>query len=443
MRVLQRSLTTTLKQTRLYYGWVMVVGLAITETVSYGVLFYAFTVFLTPMQAELGWSSGEITGAYALGTIVAALAGIPLGRWLDRHGARGMMTLGAIIGTGLVLAWSQVTRLEAFYAIWFGLGIAKAMVLYDPAFWMVATWFIRKRRRALTLMTFIAGFSSFIFTPLAQALVSQHGWRDALVIYALVLGIITIPIHALLLRRRPSDIGLYPDGDSAPIDDALITTTPTPHKSDALRQPRFWGLVAAFTLNALATSVILIHLVPYLKEAGYEAQFAATVYGLIGLLSLPGRIVFTPLGDRYPPIMIAAALFLTQAIGLGVLGIASGTGWVVAFLLLFSLGYGAITPARAALVAELFGAANYGSVSSVMAMVVMLTGAFAPVIAGIAHDQLGSYDGIMPVLALISLLASVAMLLITRERRKETGTGLIAAYAVKIADQNGGKSHHG
>ena len=104
-----------------------------------------------------------------------------------------------------MLAWSQVDGLAAFYALWIALGLVMAIVLYEPAFTVLAKWFpdADQRRRAMTALTLVAALASFIFLPLSQALIDAHGWRDALVILALVLGAITIPLHALVLRRRP------------------------------------------------------------------------------------------------------------------------------------------------------------------------------------------------------------------------------------------------
>ena len=168
-------------------GWGIVGALSITETVSWGILYYAFAVFLIPMQRELGFSTAELTGAYSLALLVSAVTGIAVGRWLDRRSPRGLMTAGSIAGTALVLVWSQIDGLAAFYALWIALGVVMAIVLYEPAFTVLAKWFpdADQRRRAMTALTLVAALASFIFLPVSQALIDAHGWRDALVILAL------------------------------------------------------------------------------------------------------------------------------------------------------------------------------------------------------------------------------------------------------------------
>lgn len=187
-------------------AWGIVGALSVTETVSWGILYYAFAVFLVPMQRDLGFSAAELTGAFSIAMLVSGAAGIAVGRYLDRRSPRGLMTLGSVAGVALVVAWSQVHGLVAFYAIWVALGLVMATVLYKPAFTVLAKHFpaTEQRRRAMTAMTLVAALASFIFMPLAQALIDAHGWRDALLWLALILAVVTVPLHALVLRPAPS-----------------------------------------------------------------------------------------------------------------------------------------------------------------------------------------------------------------------------------------------
>src|SRR5215470_18519172 len=117
---------------QVYYGWVLVVALGVTETISWGILYYAYTVYLTPMGAELGWSRGDLTGAFSLAVLLAGLAAIPVGRWLDRHGPRLLMSVGSIVASVLVLDWSRVANLQQLYIIWALIGLTMSATLDDP-----------------------------------------------------------------------------------------------------------------------------------------------------------------------------------------------------------------------------------------------------------------------------------------------------------------------
>lgn len=396
---------------RLYYGWVLVAVLAVTETVSYGVLQYAFPVFLAPMQADLGWSRTAMTGAFSLASLVSGFAAIPAGRWVDRHGARGLMTGGSLLAALLLLAWAAADGLAAFYAIWAGLGLAMAAVLYEPAFAVVATWFHRLRGRALTVLTFVAGFASVIFVPLATWLVEAYEWRRALVWLAVILATTTIIPHALLLRRRPEDLGLRPDGGSG-VDGGGTTILPPSVPADvAIRGAPFRWLTVAFALSSLTTTALAVHLIPLLLERGYVPAFAGAAMGAVGLMALPGRLIFTSLGGRWPREAVTASIFLLQALGIAALMIGHGRAWVWACVVLFGAGFGAITPARAALLAEFYGPREYGRISGVLAMFLALARAAAPVGASVLYALGGGYAPVLWTLLAACLAAAAAVLL--------------------------------
>lgn len=397
----------------IYYGWVLVVTLAFTEMTSWGVLYYAFSVLLLPMEEELGWSRTAMTGAFSLALLLSGFAGIPVGRWLDRHGPRLLMTVGSIAATLLVLAWGTVESLITFYVIWAGIGIAMAMVLYEPAFAVVATWFVKRRGRALTVLTVIAALSSIVYIPLTEWLVQTQGWRSALVTLAVVLAAGTIPLHALVLRRRPADLGLTTDGfgSRTSASDELVQAVveySVPLRV-ALQSAAFWWLTVALVFTTLGSMALSIHLIPYLTEHGYSTGFAAMAASLVGGMALPGRLIFTPLGDRLPVSLVTAFLFLLQTIALLVLLEVPGKEGVLGFVVLFGVGSGAISPARAALVADFYGSANYASINGVLGLFLIGVGALAPVGVGVIYDLMGSYEPMLWALAVLSAFATLAV----------------------------------
>ena len=405
----------------MYYGWALIGTLGFTATVSYGVLSYAFGVFIDPMTRELGWSKATVTGAFSLGSLVAGAAAIPAGRWVDRHGARGLMTAGSMVATLGLLAWSRVQSIAAFYVLWAVLGLAMTAVLYEPAFAVVAAWFHGRRGRALTVLTFIGGFASVVFVPLASWLVDAHGWRAALVRLAMLYAPLTILPHAVMLRRRPADLGFVPDGRLPSPAARRVPGERSVTAREALRSGGFRWLTVAFALSALATTAVSVHLVPLLLERGYRPAVAGGAMGLLGLMALPGRLVFTPLGDRWPRPAVTAAIFLLQALACLALLATRDSFAVWLFVVLFGAGFGAITPARAALVAERFGPAHYGSIAGVLALVLALARAAAPVGASWIHElgggpSEGGYDVVIAVLLAASLAAGGAVLLTGADR---------------------------
>jgi MFS family permease len=400
---------------RLYYGWILVAALAVTELTSWGVQYYAFAVFLKPMEADLGWSRSAMTGAFSLALLVSGLAAVPMGRRLDRHGPRLLMTAGSGAAALLVLAWSWVDNLTLFYLIWIGLGVTMAATFYEPAFVTIAHWFVRYRGRALTLLTFGGGFASVIFIPLSDRLIAAHGWRTALVVLACIMAVVTVPVHALLLRRSPRDLGLLPDGARA---DAGTTGSGLARERSvslhtAVRGATFWWLTGSFFLIMLANVALLVHLIPYLTDQGFDQRFAAYATGFIGLMALPGRLIFTPLGDRVPRQLVTALIFGLQAIAILVLIFAGSKAGVWLFVILFGAGFGAITPARAALLAETYGPATYGSISGLVALCITLARAAGPIGASLLYDLAGGYGPVLWVLFGVSILAMLTMTFMT------------------------------
>jgi MFS family permease len=401
-----------------YYGWVLVAALGVTETTSWGILYYAFTVFLGPMEAELGWSRAAMTGAFSLAMLLSGVAAVPVGRWLDRHGPRLLMTAGACVGPLLVLAWSAVSDLTTFYLIWAAIGLTMAAVLYDPAFAVMVVWFRRRRARALTALTLMAGLASTIFIPLAAWLVQVQGWRPALVTLAIVLAVVTIPPHALLLRRHPRDLGLEPDGarDGNTPDDAPQGYERSVAPADALRQPTFRWLAVAFCLYSLPSIGVPVHLVLYLGERGYEASFAAGAAGLIGAMQVLGRILFAPLEGRLPPRALSSGIVGLQAVALLSLLLVPSTAGVLLFVILFGAGRGAATLVRSTIVAGLYGTERYASIAGVLALFVTVAQAAAPAGVGAAYDAIGGYDPVLWALVAISLASAWAMAVADRRR---------------------------
>jgi sugar phosphate permease len=397
--------------------------LAVTETTSWGALYYAFAVFLVPMQEELGWSRTAVTGAYSLGLLVSALAAPLAGRWLDRHGPRGIMTLGSMAGAVLLLGWAAVEDLLVFYLVWVGIGLAMAATLYEPAFAVLAKWFERGRARALLLVTLAGGLASTIFLPLSAWLVEAQGWRGALLILAAVLAFLTVLPHALVLRRRPEDLDLLPDGieptrspqkETARMANELCAEDRSVPLGAALRGPAFWLLVAALFLGTLSQAAMYVHLIPYLAEKDYRLGSAATLTGLIGASQVLGRVIITFLEGRLPRDVVTAGIFALQAAALVVL-----IGWpsplgVLMFVLPFGAASGAVTLARASAVADFYGPAHYGSIGGVVGMFVTGARTLAPVGAGAMSAALGGYVPVLWTLVSGSALAAIAMFMAQR-----------------------------
>lgn len=401
-----------MQQHQRYYGWTITWTFALTETVSWGVLYYAFSALLVPMQDELGWSTTALTGAFSLSMLMSGVVAPAVGRWLDRHGPRAIMTAGSIAGTLLVLLWSRIETLPGFYALWVGIGLISATTLYEPAFTALAHWFDRDRGKAMLIVTIAAGFASTIFLPLTGWLVELTDWRTALVILAAILGVTTIPTHALLLRRRPADLGLEVDGGrpARSPEDAATRSRPAAEPDVVLRSAGFRWMTAAYFLQTIATIAISVHLIAYLTVRGDGATFAATATGLIGAAQVAARIVTTVLERRVSLVGLTALVFLLQAVSMAVLVLWVHPAGVLVSVILLGMGRGAVTLIRPGTLIALYGSAHFGAINGWQNLVLALGRAAAPVAAGAAYMLAGDYVPVIWTLAALSLISAVAML---------------------------------
>ena len=400
------------KGRRVFHGWRIVGVLAVTETVSWGILYYAFAVFQVPMAADLGFTSAELGGAFSVAVLLTGVASVPVGRWLDARGPRGLMTAGALVCAVLVLAWSRVHTVAGLYLVMAGIGLARACVLYEPAFAVVVRWFHVRRSAALLAVTVVAGFASTVALPTSSALIAALGWRDALLVLAVVLAVVTAGPHWLVLRTEPADLGLHPDGAATPPDRPAGTAEPQrpglrATAAWAARQPELRWYAAGFAAQATAVIVVAVHLVPFLLEQGQSAGFAAAATGALGALSVSGRLVLTGMARRRSAAAVTAAMFLVQGAGVVVLLLAGDSVLgAVAFVALFGLGFGAGTIARPVLLASSHGVARYASLAGLMALLITLATTAGPLLAGLARTAYGSYEPVL--VAVLGLCAAGA-----------------------------------
>jgi MFS family permease len=403
----------------------MVAGLAVTELVSWGVLVYAFSVFVVPMQAELGWSTAQLNGAYTTGVVVSGLVAVPVGRRLQRHGARGVMTAGSLLGVAALLVWAQAHSLVTFYAAFVLAGLAMGATLYEPAFAVTAAWFRRHRARAVLVLTIAGGLSSTVFVPLTGVLVGAYGWRTTLVLLAGALGLVTVPLHAGLLRRRPSDVGAHPDGRSADVEAAARPDT----TSGAItRRASFrWftlGLIC-HTTGKLAVTVILV---AYLTERGYSLSQATVAVGAVGAFQVLGRLACTAMRPWFPAQRTAILLFVTQAAALPAPLLTTGhtaaaTGTIITMVVFFGLGYGLPDLLRGTLLVDYYGPHHYPRINGIIAIFVVAARATGPLLAGLGGTAFGGHSATLVGAAALTAISAYALYRAHRAFTAEAAAG--------------------
>jgi MFS family permease len=373
-------------------------ALCTTEVVSWGVLYYAFPVALSAITTDTGWSASATTAAFSAGLVVSALAGIPVGRWLDRFGPRRVMTAGSLLAAPAAAAIGLAPGFAWFVAAWLVAGVAMAAVFYQAGFAAITRWYGPARVRALTTLTLVAGLASTIFAPVTHLLLDHLSWRSTYLVLAGVLAVVTIPLHALALTPpwTPAPEHAHRDG------------VPTSVRS-TVRSPGFLLLSGALTLTAFGMYSASLTLIPLLTGRGMSAGLAATTLGLLGAGQLLGRLGFAPLTARTTPTARTVAIVSASALAIAALAAVPGP---VPLLVVLAVCAGAVRGAgtllQATVVADRWGSARYGALSGWFAAPITAAAALAPWAGTAVAEALGSYPVMFAGLAVLVAAATGA-----------------------------------
>ena len=356
-------------------------------------------------------------------TIYYAMVGIasPLvGRFVDRYGARSVIPFGAVMmGLGFLLV-SRMSDLYFFYLGYVIIGVGAAAIGPVPCSAIISNWFRRKRGLALGLMSAGIGAGGVVMAPFIGYMLSHYDWRAAYVSLAVILVAVTIPLALGVVRTRPSDMGLYPDGDDAPIEDAggprqAVGERASFTLKQALRTRAFWFIAIAFACYGFGSGGAQQASVPFLDDMGYPIAVAATALGTIGIGSTISKILFGRLCDR-----IQANYAFAIGVGLRLAGVlvlltvrADSPETVIwTYAALLGLGAGAWLPTLSMLTSSRFGLLHYGAVLGALNICLSLGLSFGPLFSGLMHDATGSYLSAFAIFATLLFLAIPAILLV-------------------------------
>jgi MFS family permease len=385
----------------LFYGWWIVAASFSILLVTVGIGLYGPPVFLVPLQDHFGWSRAAIAGGSALAAVTAGSASPLVGLMVDRHGARKVMAVGALtMGSGFCLL-SAVQSLWQLYALNVIAALGIACVAWLPNQALISKWFTRKRGRAMGLTLAGIGFGGLAMPPLASFLIEEFGWRVAFGTLGSMVLLIVFTAVLAVVRSRPEDMGLLPDGD--PVNPAERTEASN-HESpeaalpaglslgESIRTGAFWILCLGHVLWTFGSMAQIGHLPAFLTDQGFEGQQAARVLALSIGLSVVGRMSFGMLADRYTKKWIISAALLLHVLATLCLFRVHSFGALPGFVLLFGVGIGGGAVLVPLLIGEYFGLRAFGLVLGVVSISATLGAAIGPVLAGRIFDVTGSYE---------------------------------------------------
>jgi len=379
----------------------VVAVLSVTQIISWGVLYYAFAALSSSITADTSWSSVSVTGAFSLSQLVAAGAGIWVGRHIDGYGPRRVMTAGSLLAVPAVLVIATATSLAAFYAGWVLAGVAMAGVLYPPAFAALTHWAGDGRVGALTTLTLVAGLASTVFAPLSSELDDRLGWRGAYLTLLMVLVLFTVPLHWWGLRKPWRSTA----GHEAHVDASAAVAAKA--RTVARSRP-FILLAAAMALTSLSIFAVVVNLVPMLEEQGMSRNLAAVALGLGGVGQVTGRLGYAWFAARTSVSARTVTVILAVAAATAALALAPAlTLLLIGLGMLVGLARGIYTLIQATAITDRWGPSAYGTLNGLLTAPSLVASASAPFVGAALAQLLGSYSSAFLVLAGLAVVAAL------------------------------------
>ena len=394
------------------YGWWIVFVAAVGLSMGYGpIVTFTFGVFFKLLNQEFGWSRGDISQAFSISLFVMSLVFPFVGRLVDRFGARKVIIPSILLfGLGLMSLSLLSANIWQLYAVYILLGLVGGGTAPVPYSNVLSHWFDKRRGLALGVAMVGLGLGAFVMPSLAQMLIVSQGWRQAYIVFGLMVMVITIPIVGLFFKETPEMVGLRPDGDVINPNHPNTSEQKIGLSAQEARQTHtFWILVGAFFLMSASVHGCLIHLVPLLTDRGISPQLAAGATSLFGAALLFGRVGAGYLLDHFFASSIALCFFCGTALGLLLLwsGVTGTAAFIAAFLV--GLGMGAEGDIIAYLIGRYFGLRAFGEIYGYAFGAFTLGGVSGPLLMGRGFDATGSYSLGLGVFVVVTLIAAGLM----------------------------------
>lgn len=382
--------------------------MAIAETIVWAAMFYSFPALLLEWERDLGWQRTEVAGAFSIALITSAFFAPIVGRTIDRGLGKYVFTGSAVIGALLLILLSKITSLWQFYAIWIALGLTMAGSLYEACFAILTRTMGSQAKRAITLVTLVAGFAGTVSFPGIHFLMGILGWRGAIQIYAAAVLLMAVPLIWSACRIAENQ------GETQ----ATPASSKTTESLQILRNPVFWLLALAFAAFALNHGVLLTHILPLLDERGVGGETAVLTAAMIGPMQVAGRLAMVAV-ERYVSVsLITAACFMAMTVAsLSLFNVGTMPILLVSFVLFHGAGNGVASIMRPVITAQLLGQKNFGVISGLIALFFIGMIALAPTISAFIW-KLGGYDFVIGLALGASLLGLLLYLLATTLSRQ-------------------------
>ncbi|MBN1855727.1 MAG: MFS transporter [Dehalococcoidia bacterium] len=405
-----------------FYGYWIVAATFLCNVMTFGCGFYAFSLFVSPLGSDLSWGRGDVMAGFTVFFLSTGLLSPQVGRLVDRHGARVVMSVGAVLaGIGFVVL-SQMTALWQFYLGYMIVGVGMAGTGQIPTSAVVSNWFEKRRGTAVGVMASGIGVGGLAFPALlGERIIPLVGWSQCYLLLGVLLWAVIIPLSVFVIRTKPSEKGLVAygaEGLSAHSEEKRAPVSGISLKL-AMGTLSFWLIAATYFFSHFAQVGAVQNQVPFLEDTGFPMMVSAGALGAVGLCSAFGKFTFGWLCDR-----IQARHALAIGLGLQCASIlvlmritpdsAAASVWLYAVMMGFGLG--SWLPTMSMLTSGYFGMAHYGAVFGALTIPYAVGSAIGPFVAGRMYDMSGNYDAVFILFLVLFAVAIVSILLARRPR---------------------------
>ncbi len=430
----------------LFYGWVVVFVSFMGNWITAPLNPVVFSIFIVPIQKDLGISLSTLAWCITVRMISAGITAPVLGRLVDRHGSRWLGVFCATWAGTCLVALSYASNVWVMYVLFFisgfsGFGVfgGGQIVTGVPP----ANWFIAKRGKAVSYAMAGGGLGTATWVAVSALLISTIGWRQAWFIYGIMIVVVLVPLYGLLMRRRPEDVGLFPDGAAAPPREGVALDA-SPARAvevnftlrEAMGTAALWVSLVAFTFYTFATNAILFLRVPYWNEIGLSAGIIGIGVATDPFVVMLCGLLFGVLADKYPVRFITGSGGVFRGLSMVMLFFTQPTAaWVFAHNITWGVGSAGMVTGQNILIPQYFGRLAQGAIRGVTAPVMIGAGAMSPPLVGYLLDVGVTSKTVFVVAGVIMLCAGAVFPFLRAPRRPERFVEAERVEAAAIASR--------
>ena len=415
-----------------FYGWIIVAIAMVAGFISSGVSNVTMAVVLKPISEDLGWSRSVTAAAITLGSFGGGLLSPMFGPLADRYGPRVLLPVGGIFVGLLSIGVSQSTQPWQFYATFIpARALTEFLLCGVVPYTAIANWFHAKRPRAMGLVAMSTPLGSAATTLIFQFLVIHYGWRSAFLALGLAFLVLVVVPAAIFLRRRPEDLGMYPDGiapslrsdkAAASAAQASLSGERSWSRTEAMRTTALWLLVVSVFLASLGTGGIAFHTVAYFTDVNIAPAAAAGALSVMALSGAFGSGIWGALAERFSPRSLSVTTTVFSAASVALLMRVDSPIMAYLFGVLFGISArGGTAVLTQILLAHYFGRRSFGAISGVLEPFHKGGLGAGALVAGIAFDWSGNYRAVFLFFLATYLLSAVLVFFARRPERDGGG----------------------